>query len=96
MEYEEIKRKLEAFEKRFRLTIEEVLRIADLTNRGYEERIEKMDEIRKKLDEVIKPGVTREIMVKRNKNLGENYLNALLRRRFNAVIEDIGTLTRGG
>ncbi len=96
MDYKEIKQKLEAFKKRFGLTILEVIRIAGLANHGCKERIEKMDKIRKKLDEVIKSGVTREIMVVFNKNLGENYLNALLRRRFNAVIEDIGTLTRGG
>lgn len=92
MDYEEIKQKLEAFEKCFGLTIEEVIRIADLTNHGYEERIEKMDKIQKGLDRVIKPRVMREIMVEHNKNLGESYLHALLKRRFDAVIEDIKIL----
>ena len=94
MDYEEIKQKLEAFEKRFGLTIEEVIRIADLVNHGYEERIEKMDKIRKELDGVIKPGVTRKTMVAYNKNLGESYLSALLKRRFDAVIEDIKAFKR--
>ncbi len=95
MDYEEIKQKLEAFETRFRLTIEEVIRIADLVNHGYEERIEKMDKIQKELDGVMKSGVTREIMVAYNKNLGESYLSALLKRRFDAVLEDIAEFKEG-
>lgn len=91
MEEKTVWEKLDDFQKFFNLEMNEVDRIAEHGTPDWEERVEKMDEVRKELDTEFNPGpeFMRELLFAHNKNLKQNYYGAMVEGKFDEVLADI-------